>query len=118
MMIKVTMEFANVAELLAHFPRPAEKQAPAPVAQAVAPIVAPAPTPAAAEPAPVKAAEPAAPLITYPDLQKVVTKLASVDKATAVLICKSLGADNFKLLKPEQWQEAHDLTVAALAKVA
>ena len=117
-MIKVTMEFANVAELLAHFPRPADKQAPAPVAIAagaspleqlvfkVTPV---------AEPA---AAEPAAPTITYPDLQKVVTKLASVDKAAAVAICKGLGAENFKLLKPEQWQEAYFLTVAAMAEVA
>ena len=118
MMIKVTMEFANVAELLAHFPRPAEKQAPAPVAQAPAPAVKVAVEPVAQVVTPVVVAEPAAPTITYPDLQKVVTKLASVDKAAAVAICKGLGADNFKLLKPEQWQEAHDLTVAALAKVA
>ena len=108
MMIKVTLEFANTVEMMAFFN--------APVAPSTVELVKQRAPKAVAEP--VAAVAAATSGITYPDLQKVVTKLASVDKAAALAICKSLGADNFKMLKPEQWQKAYDLTVFALAKAA
>ena len=121
-MIKVTLEFANTVEMMAFFNAPVapstvelvKQRAPKAVAEPVAAVA----EPVAAVAEPVAAVAAATSGITYPDLQKVVTKLASVDKAAALAICKSLGADNFKMLKPEQWQKAYDLTVFALAKAA
>lgn len=85
----------------------------------------PAPSPAApaptaessdAQPTAAPAAAPSAPSpVTYPDLQKAVLQLHKMDPTAAVPIAKSLGADTFKALKPEQWAEAHRLVTEAIA---
>ena len=82
--------------------------------------VAPAPTGASSDAQPTAAAAPApsAPspaAVTYPDLQKAVLTLHRLDPTAAVPIAKSLGADTFKALKPEQWAEAHRLVTEAIA---
>lgn len=99
---------------------PAAATAPSsPTAEAAPPAAAPAqntepqaPPPATAAPA---AAASAPSPVTYPDLQKAVLTLHKLDPTAAVPIAKSLGADTFKLLKPEQWAEAHRLVTEAIA---
>jgi hypothetical protein len=55
--------------------------------------------------------------VAYPDLQKAVLTLHKADPTAAVPIAKSLGADTFKLLKPEQWAEALRLVNAKIAEL-
>lgn len=74
---------------------------------------APAQAPTATSPA--APAPSVAPSVTYPDLQKAVLTLHKIDATAAVPIAKSLGADTFKLLKPEQWADA---LAAVNAKIA
>jgi hypothetical protein len=99
-------------------PAPAAPTAPSkPTAEAVE---AAAPAPATSQPAAesstaAPAAASSAPEITYPDLQKAVLTLHKLDPTAAVPIAKGLGADTFKLLKPEQWAEAHRLVTEAIA---
>jgi hypothetical protein len=99
-------------------PAPAAPTAPSkPTAEAVE---AAAPAPATSQPAAesftaAPAAAPSAPEIAYQDLYKAVLQLHKLDPTAAVPIAKSLGADTFKLLKPEQWAEAYQLVTKAIA---
>lgn len=89
--------------------RPTAEAAPTPPAAAPAQSTEPpAPQPATAAPA-------AATSVTYPDLQKAVLALHKMDPTAAQPIARSLGADTFKLLKPEQWTEALRLVNEAIA---
>lgn len=130
--VKVEPATADVlaAKEAAPAPKPAKPVKPAPAA-ATAPSqptaeaapspapAAPAPStsaPAAAAPTAAPAAAPSAPAeVTYADLQKAVLTLHKLDPTAAVPIAKSLGADTFKLLQPQQWPEAHRLVTEAIA---
>lgn len=56
----------------------------------------------------------AASAVDYPTLQKAVLTLHKMDPTAAIPIAKSLGADSFKVLKPEQWAEALAAVNAAI----
>lgn len=93
--------------------QPTAEAAPSPAPAAPAPSTS---APAAAAPTAAPAAAPSAPAeITYADLQKAVLALHKLDPTAAVPIAKSLGADTFKLLQPQQWPEAHRLVTEAIA---
>lgn len=92
--------------------QPTAEAAPSPAPVAPAPATS---QPAAVTPTAAPAAAPSAPEITYADLQKAVLTLHKLDPTAAVPIAKSLGADTFKLLKPEQWAEAHRLVTEAIS---
>ena len=99
-------------------PAPAAKTAPsAPTAEAAQPPApaAPAPSTQSAAAETPTAAPAAASSVAYPDLQKAVLALHKLDPTAAVPIAKSLGADTFKLLQPQQWPEAHRLVTEAIA---
>jgi DNA replication initiation complex subunit (GINS family) len=55
----------------------------------------------------------AADAVDYPTLQKAVLALHKLDPKAALPIAKELGADSFKLLKPEQWADALAKVLAA-----
>lgn len=93
--------------------QPTAEAAPSPAPAAPAPSTS---APAAAAPTAAPAAAPSAPAeITYQDLYKAVLTLHKLDPTAAVPIAKSLGADTFKLLQPQQWAEAHRLVSEAIA---
>ena len=93
----------------------AAKTAPSPRTAEAAPST-PAPSDAAPAPAPTTTQQTAdAPSVTYPDLQKAVLTLHKRNPKAAQPIAQSLGADTFKLLKPEQWAEALRLVNEAIA---
>jgi hypothetical protein len=96
------------AATTARSPRTAEAAPSQPAPSAAAPAPAPTPTPPAAD------AASASPQVTYPDLQKAVLTLHKMDPTAAQPIARGLGADTFKLLKPEQWAEALRLVNAAI----
>lgn len=122
-----TVDVIAAREVAAPAPKPAKPAKPAPAAptapsKPTAEVVeAAAPAPATSQPAAesstaAPAAASSAPAeITYPDLQKAVLTLHKLDPTAAVPIAKGLGADTFKLLKPEQWAEAHRLVTEAIA---
>ena len=87
------------------------KTAPSPRTAEAAPS--PAAQPDAAPATPTTDTQPAATVssatadaVDYPTLQKAVLALHKIDPTAAVPIAKALGADTFKLLKPEQWAYA------------
>lgn len=102
-------------------PKPAKKSAPAP-----APVDAPAPATAQPEVAPALAAAvaedslvpepeaPAAPQVSYADLQKAVLALYKIDKAKAAAIAQGMGFESFKVMPAERWAEALELVNANL----
>jgi pyruvate dehydrogenase E2 component (dihydrolipoamide acetyltransferase) len=93
--------------------QPTAEAAPSPAPAAPAPAT---PQPVAEKPTAAPAAAPSAPAeITYAELTKQVLALHKLDPTAAVPIAKSLGADTFKLLKPEQWPAAHRLVTEAIA---
>jgi len=131
-MIKLTLHFSSVAaarkalnelpeDLFAHVgeisPAPEqEKPAPKPKAEkTVKPE--PAPTPTIAEPVAVleQKAEPSAPAVDYPTLQKAVFALAGKSREAAAEVAKSFGVPTFKNLEEARWGEA---LAAVNAKIA
>lgn len=130
--VKVELATAEVlaAKEAAPSPKPVKPAKPAPAAATAPsqPTVEAAPSPAPAAPAPATsapaaaaptaapAAAPSAPAeMTYAELSKAVLALHKMDPTAAVPIAKSLGADTFKLLQPQQWAEAHRLVTEAIA---
>jgi len=125
-----TVDVIAAREVAAPAPKSAKPAKPAPAAQTApsqptaeaAPSQEPA-APAQTTPQPeansstvAPAAAPSASAeITYQDLYKAVLQLHKLDPTAAVPIAKSLGADTFKLLKPEQWAEAYQLVTKAIA---
>jgi len=129
-MIKVTLEFANQAELLAYFSAPvpekvkisatkpspkaepgialesgefipaSELNKPAPKAVAVSTAQAPTPAPAASPSAA------ASPTVDYPTLQKAVFALANASREAASEVAASFNVKTFKELSQDQWAPA------------
>lgn len=124
-----TVDVIAAREVAAAAPKPAKPAKPAPAAQTApsqptaeaAPSQEPAAPvqttqqPAAKSFTAAPAAAPSAPEIAYQDLYKAVLQLHKLDPTAAVPIAKGLGADTFKLLKPEQWAEAYKLVTKAIA---
>jgi len=111
-MIKVTLEFANQAELLAYFSAPvAEKVAITAIKPGVA-LESGESTPAAEvnKPVPKKAAVSssvaASPTVDYPTLQKAVFALANASRDAASEVAASFKVKTFKELSQDQWAPA------------
>lgn len=127
-MIKVTLEFATQAELVAFFsgaagkdspapkPEPSPKPEPAlkadkakpvapsaPAAPAAAPVSSP--TPAPASDAPLSEAELNG-NVEYQALRKAVMSGVKIDKEATLKVAADLGAATFKELPPSKWAAA------------
>lgn len=136
-MIQVTLQFASIAAAIKALtnvpeadaalgttrdaapapakPKAVEKAAAPAASEAPAQSPAPAPGAAAKESAP---AEPKAPSVDYPTLQKAVFALAgkgTEGRAAAGELAQSFGVKTFKELAPEKWGAA---LVAVNAKIA